>query len=259
MPTGRSFTNQTRSRLSRPAKLSPTRFPSPTTISPPARRHARSMSRPPDQSRPPRKAAINGLLSLTPDGGAIIGETPEVHGLWSAAAVWIKEGRGRGPAVLAELITNGDSQIDPHEGEYRALPPLRRTRRTCAGPDVRGIHQDLRDHPSAGSSGTQRPHPPAPARACRATMNSERCSSRPPAGSDPNGTNPTLTCSRSSVKRIWTRSAEWDARWWSPIINAEHLACANGWRRGPRSFAILDVTGPGALDRPKSSRSARST
>ena len=29
------------------------------------------------------KLAINGLLSLTPDGNPIIGETPEVKGLWS--------------------------------------------------------------------------------------------------------------------------------------------------------------------------------
>ncbi len=34
--------------------------------------------------------AINGLLSLTPDGGPLIGET-EVKNLWSVAAIWIKE------------------------------------------------------------------------------------------------------------------------------------------------------------------------
>ena len=41
------------------------------------------------------KYAINGLLSLTPDGLPLLGETPEVKGLWSAAAVWVKEGPGR--------------------------------------------------------------------------------------------------------------------------------------------------------------------
>ena len=39
--------------------------------------------------------AVNGILSFTPDGAPILGETPEVQGLWSAAAVWIKEGPGR--------------------------------------------------------------------------------------------------------------------------------------------------------------------
>src|SRR5690606_37650658 len=52
------------------------------------------------------KHAINGLLSLTPDGGPILGETPEVRGLWSAAAVWIKEGPGVGK-MIAQWMTEG--------------------------------------------------------------------------------------------------------------------------------------------------------
>src|SRR3954467_2629146 len=57
------------------------------------------------------KYAINGLLSLTPDGLPLLGETPEVRGLWSAAAVWVKEGPGVAKSV-AELMTHGDSEID---------------------------------------------------------------------------------------------------------------------------------------------------
>ena len=45
------------------------------------------------------KYAINGLLSLTPDAMPVLGETVEVKNLWSAAAVWIKEGPG-----IAQLI-----------------------------------------------------------------------------------------------------------------------------------------------------------
>ena len=43
------------------------------------------------------------------------------------------------------------------------------------------------------------------------------------------------------------REAEWESRWWSPIINAEHLAMRD--RAGMvdlSAFAIFDVTGPGA-------------
>ena len=54
--------------------------------------------------------AINGLLSLTCDGLPILGES-EVGGLWTAAAVWIKEGPGVGRAV-AEWMTHGQSEID---------------------------------------------------------------------------------------------------------------------------------------------------
>jgi glycine/D-amino acid oxidase-like deaminating enzyme len=60
-----------------------------------------------------QKYAINGLLSLTPDGMPILGETPEVEGLWSVAAVWIKEGPGIGRAV-AEWMVNGEPEIDLH-------------------------------------------------------------------------------------------------------------------------------------------------
>jgi glycine cleavage system aminomethyltransferase T len=45
------------------------------------------------------------------------------------------------------------------------------------------------------------------------------------------------------------RKYEWDARWWSPIINAEHLAMRE--RVGMvdlSAFAIFDITGPAALD-----------
>ena len=48
--------------------------------------------------------------------------------------------------------------------------------------------------------------------------------------------------------RVARREAEWDARWWSPIINAEHLAMRD--RVGMvdlSAFAIFDVTGPGAV------------
>jgi glycine cleavage system aminomethyltransferase T len=48
--------------------------------------------------------------------------------------------------------------------------------------------------------------------------------------------------------RLMRRDAEWDARWWSPIISAEHLAMRE--RVGLvdlSAFAIFDVGGPGAL------------
>ena len=49
--------------------------------------------------------------------------------------------------------------------------------------------------------------------------------------------------------RVMPRRDEWDARWWSPIINAEHLALRD--RAGIidlSTFAIFDVSGPGALE-----------
>ena len=57
------------------------------------------------------------------------------------------------------------------------------------------------------------------------------------------------------------REAEWESRWWSPIINAEHLAMRD--RAGLvdlSAFAIFDVSGPGALaDARAACASTRST
>ncbi len=60
------------------------------------------------------KYAINGLLSLTPDAMPCLGETTEVRNLWSAAAVWVKEGPGMAQ-VVAEWMTYGYPRvIDAH-------------------------------------------------------------------------------------------------------------------------------------------------
>jgi glycine cleavage system aminomethyltransferase T len=48
--------------------------------------------------------------------------------------------------------------------------------------------------------------------------------------------------------RLTRRTAEWECRWWSPIINAEHLAMRE--RAGLfdlSAFTIFDIAGPGAL------------
>src|SRR2546428_397897 len=50
-------------------------------------------------------------------------------------------------------------------------------------------------------------------------------------------------------ERVMPRRYEWDARWWSPIINAEHLAMRD--RVGMvdlSAFAVFDVAGSCALD-----------
>jgi glycine cleavage system aminomethyltransferase T len=49
--------------------------------------------------------------------------------------------------------------------------------------------------------------------------------------------------------RVARREAEWDARWWSPIINAEHLAMRD--RVGLvdlSAFAVFEITGMGSLE-----------
>jgi heterotetrameric sarcosine oxidase gamma subunit len=45
------------------------------------------------------------------------------------------------------------------------------------------------------------------------------------------------------------RPAEWDSRWWSPVINAEHLAMRDAAALVDLSaFAVLEICGPAALE-----------
>ena len=190
------------------------------------------------------KYAINGLLSLTPDGFPLLGETPEVRNLWSAAAVWIKEGPGAG-RMIAEWMTRGVPEIDPHQSDIARFYPYARNdhhvRARCAEHfnKTYGIvhpreqwesERNLRCAPyhtrtedlgaiyfQAG--GWERPH--------------------------------WYTSNAALVEEygVEDRPAEWDARWWSPISSAEHLAMRD--RVGMvdlAPFVVFDVSGPGALD-----------
>ena len=47
---------------------------------------------------------------------------------------------------------------------------------------------------------------------------------------------------------IAERDTEWDSRWWSPIIDAEHLALRESVGMVDLSaFQIFDLTGPGGV------------
>jgi glycine cleavage system aminomethyltransferase T len=56
---------------------------------------------------------FNGVFSFTPDGGPLIGESPEVAGFWIAEAVWVTHSAGVARAV-AQLLVDGRSEIDLH-------------------------------------------------------------------------------------------------------------------------------------------------
>ena len=175
--------------------------------------------------------AINGLLSLTPDGGPLLGETPEVKGLWSAAAVWIKEGPGVGRAV-AEWMTHGHSEIDVHHADIARFYPHQRTRAYVRSRTSEAFNKTYGIvHPGeqwAGERGKRLAPMHAAQRAAGAeffeTVGWER---------------PFWYKSNEALlgeygDRVLPREHEWDARWWSPIINAEHLAMRERRRhRGP--------------------------
>ena len=131
------------------AQLSPTEFPFTADDFEPQIEHALELM--PEivgDETVGQKYAINGLLSLTPDGMPLLGETPEVKGLWSVAAVWIKEGPGIGKAVAG---VDGARRVRdrPAVVRHRALPrppedpPAHQGRTAEAFPKTYGIvHPD---------------------------------------------------------------------------------------------------------------------
>jgi dimethylglycine oxidase len=57
---------------------------------------------------------FNGIFSFTPDGGPLIGESPDLGGFWIAEAVWVTHSAGVARAV-AQLLVDGRSDTDLHD------------------------------------------------------------------------------------------------------------------------------------------------
>ena len=57
---------------------------------------------------------FNGIFSFTPDGGPLIGESPDLAGFWIAEAVWVTHSAGVARAV-AQLLVHGRSDTDLHD------------------------------------------------------------------------------------------------------------------------------------------------
>jgi glycine cleavage system aminomethyltransferase T/glycine/D-amino acid oxidase-like deaminating enzyme len=192
------------------------------------------------------KLAINGLLSLTPDGNPIIGETPEVKGLWSAAAIWIKEAPGIA-RTIAEWMTTGEPEIDPHGSDIARFYDHHRTARHIAARTTEGYNKTYGIVHPQEQWASNRPIRLSPAYERQKTLGAEFFEAAGWERPFWYGANRILL--EEYGDRVMPRAAEWDSRWWSPIINAEHLAMRD--RVGMvdlSAFAIFDVTGPGACD-----------
>lgn len=195
---------------------------------------------------PPLKGAaftytINGMFSFTPDGYPILGES-QVCGLWVAEAVWVTHGGGVGQ-VIAEWMAEGTPSMDLREADINRFHPHAHAPtyiRARGAQQYREVYdiihplqqmeqpRDLRLSPfhrrqeQLGavffeSSGWERPH--------------------------------WFAANEELLQHydVPARSG-WEARYWSPIIGAEHQATRE--RVGLfdlTPFTKLELHGPGAL------------
>jgi glycine cleavage system aminomethyltransferase T len=190
------------------------------------------------------KYAINGLISLTPDGMPILGETPDVGGLWSCAAVWVKEGPGVGKSV-AEWMVHGESEIDLHSSDVARFHQHQKTRahiRARTGEAFNKTYGIVHPTEQWASDRKIRLSPMYDREQALGAVFYEAAGWERPQWYEANA---------PLVERygVEPREAEWDARWWSPITNAEHLAMReHAGIFDLSAFAIFDVAGAGALD-----------
>ena len=188
--------------------------------------------------------AVNGLLSLTPDTQQLLGETDEVENLWSAAAVWVREGPGSA-RLVAEWMTHGYPRLlDPHDSDVTRFQPHERTGHhigTRCREHFRktyGIVHPREQWESARGVNRSPFHPRT--EALGAEYFEARGWERPQ----------WYASNQDLVARydVPDRPHEWDRRWWSPIINAEHLHLRE--KVGVvdlGAFQIFEVSGAGAL------------
>lgn len=189
--------------------------------------------------------AINGLLSLTCDGWPILGES-HVKGLWSAAAVWIKEGPGVGRAV-AEWMVHGHSEIDISHSDIARFHPHQmrrehtRLRTTESFIKTYGIIHPAEQYESDRG---QRLAPMHESQKKLGAVFFETGGWERPFWYESNA-----GLLEEYGDAVMPREHEWDSRWWSPIINAEHLRMREAAGVIDLSaFEIFDIAGPGALD-----------
>jgi glycine cleavage system aminomethyltransferase T/glycine/D-amino acid oxidase-like deaminating enzyme len=189
------------------------------------------------------KYAINGLIALTPDGMPLLGETPEVRGLWSAAAVWVKEGPAVGKSI-AEWMVNGHPTIDVSGSDIARFHAHQKTRQHTKRRAAEAFNKTYGIVHPAEQWLSDRPIRRSPMHEWHVAHDAEFFEvagwERPQ----------WFKSNRPLVERygVETRPNEWDARWWSPIINAEHLAMREAAGVFDLSaFVIFDVVGSGAL------------
>ena len=190
------------------------------------------------------KYAINGLLSLTPDAMPCLGEVPEVRNLWSAAAVWVKEGPGMAQ-VVAEWMTFGYPRvIDAHGADIARFYPEERTDTHIWARSAEHFNKTYGIVHPAEQWESRRNLRVGPYFSRQEELGAfffqARTWERPQ----------WFTSNADLVERygLEEREVEWDNRWWSPITNAEHLNLRENCGLVDLSaFQVYELSGPGAV------------
>ncbi|GGX82096.1 dehydrogenase [Litchfieldella qijiaojingensis] len=191
------------------------------------------------------KHSFNGLLSVTNDGGSLIGESPETRGLWFCEAVWVKDGPGMGK-VFADWITKGSPELDPFGIDIARFYPVQKTPHHVYGRCLE-IARKIYDPPV---------HPREPFESGRNLRRGPFWTREKELGGyfmeaagweRAHGYAANEPLLERYAERVPERPVEWDARHFWRVSNAEHLALSEDVGMINLShFAIFDVSGQDA-------------
>ncbi|MFB6227049.1 MAG: FAD-dependent oxidoreductase [Halobacteriales archaeon] len=191
---------------------------------------------------------IDGLLSQTPDGAPLLGPLQDVEGLWSCAAVWIKEAPAIGEAV-AQWMTRGWSDIDLHSSNVNRFKEWGTSKEFVKNRSREGYQKIYGIvHPSEQWQSS---------RPLRTSAFYDRQDDLDARFFQAGGwERPQWFNSNEDLVRRYNeelddllRPSEWDSRWWSPIILGEHLHMRDKVAMvGDMGFGIFEVMGPGVTE-----------
>lgn len=186
---------------------------------------------------------INGIFSFTPDGFPILGESSRVRGFWMAEAVWITHAVGVAKSV-AEWMVEGVPAIDLRQCDVERYEPYAQSpsyvmeRSKQAYIEVYDIKHPLEPMEAPRPI---RVSPFYPREVALGGTFLEAVGWERPQWYQANAH---LVEGRPIAPR-----SGWEARYWSPIVGAEHLVTRERVAMyDMNSLTKVDVMGPGALD-----------
>ena len=187
--------------------------------------------------------AFNGMFSFTPDGLPILGESPQVNGLWVAEAVWITHGGGVGN-VVAEWMTNGVTSLDLREADYNRFPAHAHTPayvKARGAQQYREVYDIIHPQQQLENPRNVRCSPFQPRLEALGAVFFESAGWERPQWF---GANEDLITECAVPVR-----SGWEAQQWSPIQAGEHRATReHAAMYDLTAFTKIEVSGPSALE-----------
>ena len=186
---------------------------------------------------------INGPEAFTPDGEFILGEAPGVGGFFVAAGFCAHGIAGAGGVgkVMAEWILNGRAPLDLWRMDLRRFGAHYADRAVALAQTVEtyATYYDIHYPGEERRAGRGLKLPPVHARLVElGCAFGEKAGWERPNWFEPNA---------ARAPRRWEAKG-WAARYWSPAIEAEHVATRERAALfDETSFSKLEVSGPGAL------------